>query len=304
VLDVNLLGVNSLEVHLLSEDTTLLGSSVTTDKSGLTVEVLGNLLKGSVLGLDVIEPDNGKLNSEPDAVDDVILPGNAVEGDWVDVLVEEESNVDHQEHESHTLGTNVVWKNLAGVTDEKTRPGHVVESVVDEDHGNDTLGGTTVVVVVGEDGRADGPDDKTSEHTTGRDQKKSAATDLVNEEALTNGDDGVTDLEDTVDDELSVGVGDTDLVEDNVDVVRDETVTRPLGEETSSQENDQTVAVTWGADKLLPAVTLELLLHLEGVLDLLKFEKNDLIVEVTVGVDVGKNLVSTLLVALADVPSW
>ena len=303
VLDLDVLDIDGLKVHLLSKDTTLLSGSVTTDKSSLTVEVLGNLLKRSVLGLDVEEPDNDKLNGQPAAVDDVVLPSNGVEGDWVDVLVEEERNVDHQEHESHTLGTEVVWENLASVTDEETRPGHVVEGVVDEDHDNDTSGGT-LGALLGKDGGADGPDDEACEHTAGGDQEKSAATDLVNEEALTDGDDGVTDLEDTVDDELSVGVGNTDLVEDDVDVVGNETVTRPLGEETSGQENDQTVTVTLGADELLPAVTLELGLHLESVLDLLKLENNDLVVEVTVGVDVRENLVGTLLVTLADVPSW
>jgi len=61
-----------------------------------------------------------------------------VESDGVDILVEEQCNVDHQEHDSETLGTNVVWQNFDGVTNKHTGPRNVVPEVVDVDHSEKT----------------------------------------------------------------------------------------------------------------------------------------------------------------------
>lgn len=49
-------------------DAALLGSSVTTNESGVAVEVLGNFLEGSVLRLDVEEVDEDKFEGEPDTL--------------------------------------------------------------------------------------------------------------------------------------------------------------------------------------------------------------------------------------------
>lgn len=38
--------------------------------------------------------------------------------DRVDVLIEEQRDVDHQEHDGQTLGTNAVWQDLCSVADE------------------------------------------------------------------------------------------------------------------------------------------------------------------------------------------
>jgi hypothetical protein len=52
--------------------------------------VLGDLLEGSVAGLDVEEVDSGQLDGEPYAVEDVVFPSEVVECDGIDVLVEED----------------------------------------------------------------------------------------------------------------------------------------------------------------------------------------------------------------------
>ena len=51
------------------------------------VEVLGNLLKGSVAGLDVEEVHDNELDHNPDVVHDVVLPSDVLQSDGVDVLV-------------------------------------------------------------------------------------------------------------------------------------------------------------------------------------------------------------------------
>jgi hypothetical protein len=63
----------------------------------VAVKVLDDLLERRVARLDVEEPDGGKLDAEPAAVEDVVFPAEGVEGDWVDILVEEYWNREERE---------------------------------------------------------------------------------------------------------------------------------------------------------------------------------------------------------------
>lgn len=189
-----------LLVDVLRQDVTLLGSALATDQGGVAIEVLGDFLEGSVLGLDVEEVDEGEFGAEPDAlhvfisiekqiilevrtyIDDVVLPANLVECNRVDIGVEEQRQVHHDEHVAHTLGAEREGQDFYSVADEETGPGEIVASVVEEDHGDDgasvglNLGG---VVALG----ADCPNDEAQHHSAGGDEEERAATDLVDEEA-------------------------------------------------------------------------------------------------------------------------
>ena len=63
------------------------------------------------------------------------------------------------------------------------------------------------------------------------------------------------------------------------------------------------MAIALGLDKLGPTVALELLLELDGVLDLLELEQNNLVIKVAVSVDVSKDAVGLLDAALGNHPS-
>lgn len=78
-------------------------SSVAANDGGVAVEVLGNLLERRVFGLDEPLPDHKGLEGDPADVHEIVLPGNGLEGDRVDVLVEPKGDVDEQEHDSETL---------------------------------------------------------------------------------------------------------------------------------------------------------------------------------------------------------
>ena len=151
--------------------------------------------------------------------------------------------------------------------------------------------------------RADGPNDEGSQHAGGGSQEKLSASDLVDEEAHGQGDDEVDDLEDTVDELLGDRVFDSNLGEDDVDVVGHKTVSRPLREEPGSDQDDQPVAVTLGPPELGPRIAFELLLHLQGVADFLHLKLNNFIVNIAIGVAVGENLQSLLVSAFGDVES-
>jgi len=78
----------------------------------------------------------------------------------------------------------------------------------------------------------------------------------------------------------------------------------PLGEKAQRQQNDESVAVSLGLDELEPAVALELLLELDGILDLLQLELHDLRVAIAVGMDLCEDIVSLLNLAMGNEIAW
>ena len=51
----------------------------------------------------------------------VVLPCNGIEGDGVDVLVENKGDGDDEVEDVETLGTETVWQDLDGVHDDEWR---------------------------------------------------------------------------------------------------------------------------------------------------------------------------------------
>lgn len=203
----------------------------------IAIEVFGNLLERGVAGLDVEDVDNNQLDCKPDVVHNVVFPVDVFHGDWVDILVavfrisinlpegmasdlQEQCNINHQEHESHAFRTNAVGQNLSRVANKQTRPSHVVEHVVEEDHRYYSVGGR-LVTMDSELRRANRPDNEDDQHASGSDQEQRTSSNLVNKEALASGNNNVQNLKTAVDDELDVAVCDSNRVEDQVEVVGD-----------------------------------------------------------------------------------
>ena len=69
-------------------------SSIATNNGGISVEVLCDFLEWRVLGLNEPLPDDKRLEGNPADVDQIVLPGNRLQGDGVDILVEPESDID------------------------------------------------------------------------------------------------------------------------------------------------------------------------------------------------------------------
>ena len=195
----------------------------------LTIEQRGGLLKSAVLGLDNEDDHERQLECEPHAVDDVVLPAELREGDGVGVLIEDERERDGEVEHGETLGAELVGKNLDGVGDDKRTVGDVVRSVVEEDEGDDSVGGSGASSD-GVSGRADGLHDEEDKHADVGGDEEGSSADTVAEETSDDSHEEVEELEDTVDQVLDGDVGDADGVEHLVEVVGDETVTRPLRE--------------------------------------------------------------------------
>ena len=170
--------------------------------------------KRSVAGFNVKEVDNSKFDSQPDIVDNVVLPTDIVESNRVHVLVEPESDVDGQEHDSDALGADVEWKNLDTVADEQTRPGRVVADVVDENEGNHGVTSGSVAVHL-RLSVADGGNDEDNSHTGGGEEEELPTTDTLDEEAHADSNDQIDDLKNTVDKSLAVSICNADLSEND-----------------------------------------------------------------------------------------
>jgi hypothetical protein len=201
------------------------------------------------------------------------------------------------------LCTKLVWQDFNTVTDQKSGPSRVVEDVVQEDE-EDLRGTGRLDGGLDELGSRDSPSDESHEHTTGSKQEQWATTEFVDEETHGKSSGEVDDIEDTVDLETELRIGNTSTLENVVHVVRYESVTRPLGEETEGYENDKTAAVTLCLEEFNPSVALEFLLELDSVTDFTVFDLDELILNVSASVCLGEGLKSLLISTFGDEPTW
>jgi hypothetical protein len=240
------------------------------------------------------------------SVNGVELPSRVevVEAQGVNVLVDSQSDLDEQVHDHQTLGTNLERQNLDSVGDEQTRPSQRISDGEDPDHGND---GLTSSLALGSLllRRSDSPDDEGNAHGCGGRDEEWATTNAINEQSAGDGDDERQDGKTTVDTKLGVGVCDTNGVVDIGGVVGNETVARPLGEETKRCEEHKPVPVALGLEEVKVGRGLLVLeLEAEGLLDLSVFELNCSVVGIAVGVVLGKDVKGFLVPLLGDQPTW
>jgi len=267
-----------------------------------TIEHGTSLLEGTSLGLGSPEPDVDQLEHEPASVDEVVLPLESTESDGVGVLVEDDGTHDGKVHDRETLGTDEVWQDFDGVGDEEGSIGDGVETVEDEDECEE---GTTSscsgsLFKRGGHGGNDGIRDK---HTSGRDDEERATASLLDGHRGGDSDDKVVDGEDTVDESLIVGAGDSDTVEDLVEVVRDDTVSRPLREYTDTDDDPHAAAITWSAEQVDPRDAGSLRFESNGLFDFVVLESDQGMVEITTSVISGDDRLGTLVLTPVDQPT-
>lgn len=84
----------------------------------------------------------------------------------------------------------------------------------------------------------------------------------------------------------SRSVGSADLVQ----VIRNQAVSGPLGEEANGDQNNKAMLIPRAADQFEPRAALQLLLHCESLFDLIKFTFDKLALLVALGMHMGKDL--------------
>lgn len=166
----------------------------------------------------------------------IVPPANLLKGDRIDVLVKNEGEVDENAKDGETLGTDGVGENLESIGYNQGCEGDVVGGVEQEDEGNNGMSsGLAFGDVV--TGRADSLKDEKEQHAGARGDEKDSSSYAFDKRGCGDSPCQVPDLEYTIDKELGSRVGNTNGLEDFVEVVGDEAVSRPRSEPSESDDN-------------------------------------------------------------------
>ena len=142
------------------------------------------------------------------------------------------------------------------------------------------------------------------QHSRGGSDEENTPSDLVDHRRSGESPCQVPDLEETVNEELVRLGGDADAVEDTVEVVRDDTVAGPLGEEREGNNDTHALEVATGLEEREPAdLGSDLTVELDGGLDFLVLVLDERVLVVAVRVVVGEQLEGVGVAALADEPT-
>ena len=152
--------------------------------------------------------------------------------------------------------------------------------------------------------RADSLEDKEEQHANTRGDKKDPSSDPFDEEGSSNSPRQIPNLEDTIDEELDGCIGDTDSLEHFGEVVRDETITGPLGKPSDGENDRQTLTITGGPDQGRPTNGCSNSpVEIDCGLDFFVLVLNEGVLFVTVGVVVSQEAEGIRIPTLADQPT-
>jgi hypothetical protein len=141
-------------------------------------------------------------------------------------------------------------------------------------------------------------------HSDGTGQEQESSSESVDHHGTKDGGGVVGELQDSVDEGSGLGLGDTDRDEDRVQVVRDETVTGPLGKEGDGDNDPHPLQVTPALEQAEPGRALRgFPLEVDGRLALVEFVLGKRVRSVPGTVVLDEEVHSTLFLAVVDVPS-
>lgn len=231
----------------------------------LAIEQRRRLLQRPVLGLHDVEPQKDEFECEPANVHElgrrrrlvstvvrygctlsatyVVLPSQGLQCDRVDVLVKDEGDRNDKAEDVEPFGTETVWQDFDRIRDNEGSERNVICSVEEEDECNNGMSSRSglMLSILGEANRLCRVEQG---HQSGRKKEEEATTETVDHESREHGPAQVPDLQNTVDEELSACTGNTNLVEDLGQVVRDETVAGPLREKGNGDDDAYALAVS------------------------------------------------------------
>jgi hypothetical protein len=124
-----------------------------------------------------------------------------------------------KEKEGTNLSAESVWQDLGAVSHQETRPGGVVEDVVQENEEDLSIAGCDNTSL-DELSSADGPGAERNQHSRGSEEEERTSSELVDEETRYEGTEEVDDVQNTVDLQAKLGTLHAGLLEDITHVVR------------------------------------------------------------------------------------
>jgi hypothetical protein len=142
-----------------------------------------------------------------------------------------------------------------------------------------------------------------NEHAKRRNKEHSATAKPIDDKGRRDGDDPTPNSETAIDDQLFLLRRNSDLVEDLEEIIRDDSVARPLGEEAETDEDQETMSVTLGLEEFKDGVTSVFLFEGKGGFDFFKDELDGNIVDIIESVVMRHDLEGAVGSILLDIPT-
>ena len=178
----------------------------------------------------------------------------------------------------------------------------IVKGTINENHEHKGRA-ESLYRIDGQSGGNDGPNYKGNCCTDSRDKIDGSSPDSIDEERYTNVHNQTPRLEPTVNTELKIGIGHARVVHDHMQIVRDETVARPLREESDGGDNTDTLAIAFCSDQVQPAILICLPIKGDRSSNFGVLELNELVIHITLCVVVGEKLKCLILPSFIYKPS-
>lgn len=182
------------------------------------VKDLCNLLEGVALCLREEEPSDRKGEDVEAAEEDIVVPPDIVERDRVHKGQDDERPIHREQLHRQALAAQRVGEDFRRIAQQERGVGYIVVEVEEEDKGDDGAaqgGGFRAVKNRG----AGRPDDEGDEHADPGPEKQRAAAEAVHQQGRAGRGGEVEDLQQAVDQGLSVGIRDADGVENEGEIV-------------------------------------------------------------------------------------
>ena len=174
--------------------------------------------------------------------------------------------------------------------------------VAHEEERNDS--GTDVLCSgVGKAGAETHNDAHGEEHADGGDEPERSSSDTLTPDGGAGGEDQVPDLKTAVDQLGLDRLGDAERLEHGSEVVRDDTVSDPVGADSDGPCDGDTTSVGSVVEEIPVSLLGHLALFLDGSLDLLALQVDERVVFVSVGVSPGEDGAGLVETAFAHEPS-
>lgn len=232
----------------------------------------GKLLEGAVVGLGVEEGDDAELKSDPATVDGKVLPADGFDGDGVDVVGEETSELSENLLNTDTTRTGGVGPELDEVGVGKGVVTNVVAggvAKVEEESCNvGRSAGDLVLLVVKLALEGNGVADEAQKHERGGQLVHPATREAGDNEGEDSGVSETPAGVGDIDTGLGVALGVSHKGVQLVRIVADKGVSGQLSEEAEEDGDEESAAHTSSAEEIEPALLSGLELEVNDLADL------------------------------------
>lgn len=282
------------------------------NSSVVAINDLGNFFESRSTSLDIHEVNEEDFTKDPNGVDEVQSPGvtavervlvrglPGAESQRVEVVVEKKRDLNRDVQEHKTLGTQRVRQDFNRITNQKTRPAGRIEDTVEPDEENHGIVSSRSLVLL-EKAAGESPEDESKEHAPSGEEEGETTVETFDKQSATNGDNHIENGLSGGDDQALVLTRQASVDVETGRVVRDDTITRPLREEAEGEENNKAISVTLGLEEVgVFGAVVGKLLGLDSVTDLTVLKLDSGMVDIAVGVVLGKNVKSLILTVLSD----